>query len=130
MKVLCMGVDLPSIDVTQCAFRQRWPVATFLSTDGAAESIASVASGSVDVVVVFARNLTLSVPAFCSQLRDVSDVPLVVVRDDGGELGAVTALQAGADDHCRPSEDVVEAVARVGALVRRVEEYRSHLAFS
>lgn len=53
------------------------------------------------------------------RLRDVSDVPVMILSADGDELDKVRALQSGADDYQVKPFSAPEFLARCGALLRR-----------
>src|SRR5947208_13532807 len=53
------------------------------------------------------------------RIRDLSDVPVLMLTARGGELERVRGLQAGADDYVVKPFGRQELVARVQALLRR-----------
>jgi two-component system OmpR family response regulator len=54
------------------------------------------------------------------KVRSCSNVPIIVTdRHDRGELGAVAALELGADDYLTHPLSLRELLARVGAVLRR-----------
>lgn len=123
MKVLCLGTDSMSIEQMQLAIRFRWPDASFSIAPTPDEALAAIESEGMDLVVVIARSSRIVVSTFCSELREFSDVPLIVMGDSEGEysLDDVKALEAGADDFIRSSAGLAELVARVVALIRRAQ---------
>jgi DNA-binding response OmpR family regulator len=68
-----------------------------------------------------------------SRIREVSDVPVVMVTARGEELERVRGLQSGADDYVTKPFGRQELLARVEALLRRTrsrEPVREHYADS
>ena len=63
----------------------------------------------------------VEVPAFVHDLREQSDVPILVVSSEADEWEAVTVLDAGADDHLVVPYQVEELLARLRACMRRFE---------
>ncbi len=57
----------------------------------------------------------------CRQLRQRSDVAIIVVTAFGEESDRVTALDAGADDYLVKPFGVSELLARIRAVLRRVK---------
>jgi two-component system KDP operon response regulator KdpE len=57
-------------------------------------------------------------------VRDVSDIPIVVTAEGSGEMEVVKSLELGADEHIRMPCNLIEVVARVAALMRRVGRTR------
>jgi DNA-binding response OmpR family regulator len=55
----------------------------------------------------------------CSRLRDVSDVPIIMLTAKDGERNVVDGLEAGADDYVVKPFSMAELLARVRALLRR-----------
>ena len=55
----------------------------------------------------------------CRRLRDISDVPIIVVSARGRESDIVQALEMGADDYLVKPFGATELIARVHALLRR-----------
>jgi DNA-binding response OmpR family regulator len=53
------------------------------------------------------------------RIREVSDVPVLMLTAHGGELEKVRGLQAGADDYVTKPFGRQELIARIGALLRR-----------
>lgn len=121
MKVLCFGTDSASIEHVQLAIRFRWPDASFLMAPAPEEAFALLESEGIDLLVT--TGLHTRIAAFCSQVREFSDVPLIVIGDGDSEysLDDVKALEAGADDYIRSNAGLAELVARVVALIRRVQ---------
>jgi DNA-binding response OmpR family regulator len=56
------------------------------------------------------------------RIRDLSDVPVIMVSAHGNELDRVRGLQAGADDYVTKPFGRQELVARVHALLRRARQ--------
>lgn len=55
----------------------------------------------------------------CKQIRQTSDVPIIVLSVKGEEKTKVDALNAGADDYVTKPFGMDELLARVGAVLRR-----------
>jgi two-component system KDP operon response regulator KdpE len=57
----------------------------------------------------------------CKRIRELSDVPIIMVTVRGNEKDKVAALDAGADDYLVKPFGTQELLARVRAAVRRVQ---------
>lgn len=87
------------------------------------------ADGRMALQLYFARHpdvmvLDLSLPELdgwevLSRVRDVSDVPVLMLTGDGRELQKVRGLRSGADDYVTKPFGRQELVARLEALLRR-----------
>jgi len=60
--------------------------------------------------------------------RDGRDVPILMLTAKGQEMDKVMGLELGADDYVTKPFGVLELVARVKALLRRVQRAESHVA--
>lgn len=78
-----------------------------------------------DAVVLEAAMGGIRANAPCSRLREISDVPLVVLIASASAEYVAKLLEAGADDCVSISASSRELVARVRALIRRHNEYSS-----
>jgi DNA-binding response OmpR family regulator len=89
------------------------------ATDGE-EALALMRDESLDLVV-----LDLMLPGIdglevCHRLREISDLPIIVLSAKGEEVDKVDALNAGADDYLTKPFGVSELLARVQAVLRRI----------
>ncbi|NPV07159.1 MAG: response regulator transcription factor [Anaerolineae bacterium] len=64
----------------------------------------------------------------CRRLRDVSEVPIIVISARGREADIVRALELGADDYLVKPFGATELIARVYALMRRTGFRQSAVA--
>ncbi|MCH9010115.1 MAG: response regulator transcription factor, partial [Chloroflexi bacterium] len=54
------------------------------------------------------------------EIRRFSDIPIIVATEGRDEIAVVRALESGADDYIHLPCNLMEVMARVVALVRRV----------
>jgi DNA-binding response OmpR family regulator len=91
------------------------------ATDGRA-ALRAFHAGPADLVV-----LDLSMPELdgfetLERLRDLSDVPVILVTARGGEIDKVRGFRGGADDYVVKPFGRQELLARIEALLRRAPE--------
>ena len=55
----------------------------------------------------------------CQQVRDFSNVPIVMLTAKGEDMDKVKGLQAGADDYITKPFNILEVKARIKAIMRR-----------
>jgi len=58
----------------------------------------------------------------CNRLRDVSDVPIIMLTAKDGERNIVEGLESGADDYVVKPFSMSELLARIRALLRRASQ--------
>lgn len=81
--------------------------------------LAEAASRKPDLVILDLGLPDLDGKEFLRELRDWSDVPVLVLSARGGETEKVAALDQGADDYLTKPFGVPELLARLRALLRR-----------
>ena len=61
----------------------------------------------------------------CREIRNRSDVPIIMVTAKGSEIDTVVGLEVGADDYVAKPYRLRELVARMRAVLRRAEQART-----
>ena len=59
----------------------------------------------------------------CQQIREFSNVPIVMLTAKGEDMDKILGLEYGADDYITKPFSVIELQARVKAFLRRANEY-------
>jgi two-component system KDP operon response regulator KdpE len=95
---------------------QGWMV---LEADTAARGLSEVSVRILDLVIVDLDLPDRDGTEFLRELRDWSDVALIVLSARAGERDKIDSLDAGADDHVTKPFGVGELLARVRAASRR-----------
>ncbi len=60
----------------------------------------------------------------CRQLRKKTQIPIIMVTAKGTEIDTVVGLEVGADDYVTKPYRIRELVARIRAVLRRVDTER------
>ena len=94
---------------------------TALSVTSATEMEASMASATVDLVV-----LDIMLPgedglSICRRLRAASSIPIIMLTARGADVDRIVGLEIGADDYVTKPFNSRELVARIRALLRRAQ---------
>jgi DNA-binding response OmpR family regulator len=90
-----------------------------VESDDAAGGLRRLFDERPDLVVLDLHLPDLFGSALIARIRELTDVPVMVVTDRGNETAAVESLRVGADDFVTRPFAVAEMVARVEALLRR-----------
>lgn len=127
MRILCIGLNTDALELVTVAICLRWPDAEIREAKISQEGLDMVGAENPDLVLLSGAASGLSLTESIRELRRFSEVPLMVWEQDGGEVEAVKALELGADDYIRPQYGFVEILARIVALMRRLQPVRNRL---
>ncbi len=94
----------------------------------AASALRRLFSARPDLVLLDLQLPDLSGSALLERIRELTDVPVIVVTAENDESTCVTSLRAGADDFISKPFGVQELLARVEALLRRAPTAESEPA--
>jgi len=86
------------------------------------EALTTVRAGGIDLVVLDIMLPGMDGAAVCSAIREESRIPVIMLTARDSDLDKVALLEAGADDYIVKPFSPPELVARVRAVLRRVEE--------
>ena len=119
MKVLIIEDDPVVSDTVAICFELRWPEAEIISTDNAEEGVKLAMTQSPQVVI-----LDVGLPGMdgyhaLRELREFTEVPIIMLTAKEGELAKVKGLEYGADDYMTKPFSHIELLARVRAVLRR-----------
>lgn len=74
-------------------------------------------------LIIMAENLSpTNGEELCYRIRELSNVPIIVLCNDGDELAGARALDLGADCYMTVPLDLNELIARIRALLRRYKK--------
>ncbi len=57
----------------------------------------------------------------CQQIREFSNVPIIMLTAKGDDMDKILGLEYGADDYITKPFNILEVKARIKAIMRRVE---------
>jgi two-component system response regulator RegX3 len=89
------------------------------------EALTLFARESIDLVLLDLMLPKLSGLDVCRSIRNVSDVPIIIVSAKGEEVDMVLMLEIGADDYVTKPYRLRELVARIRAVLRRREVHET-----
>ncbi len=58
----------------------------------------------------------------CQQIREYSDVPIIMLTAKGDDMDKILGLEYGADDYITKPFNILEVKARIKAILRRVDK--------
>jgi len=93
---------------------------TFLAMDGA-EALHVLEKELPDLVILDIMMPRMDGFEVCRQLREWSQIPIIMLSARGDEDDKVTCLELGADDYLTKPFSIRELIARIKATLRRTE---------
>ncbi|MCL4533550.1 MAG: response regulator transcription factor [Bacteroidetes bacterium] len=123
MKVVVVDDEPDVTETVQICFSMRWPDAEVLSAADGRSGVALVSRERPDVVILDIGLPDVDGYEVCREIRDFSDVPIIMLTARGGDLDKVKGLELGADDYITKPFSHIELLARVRALLRRVNAH-------
>ena len=119
MKVIIIGANPRTVDIAKVSVRLRWPDASLQAASTARKGLDLIEQEWPNIVVIHPDFKDSSLLGLIQELRGFSNVPLLVLGNEGDEMEAVTSLELGADDYVRLPCDLTELTTRIWALMRR-----------
>ena len=121
MKVLIVEDDPATVDTISLIFELRWPGTEVVATTRGEEAAELVEAQSPDMVL-----LDLGLPNkdgldVLSEIRQFSNVPVIIVSARDEQASIIKGLEMGAEDYITKPFSHIELIARVQAVLRRVQ---------
>lgn len=111
--------DIIKYNLTQAGYQ------VMLSYDGA-DALEKIESYQPDLVILDIMLPKMDGFQVCRQIRNQSNIPILMLTAKDQEDDKIQGLQFGADDYVTKPFSPKEVVARVKALFRRVRQTRTH----
>ncbi|KMY52516.1 XRE family transcriptional regulator [Bacillus sp. FJAT-27231] len=93
-----------------------------IKVNSGAEAISYMKNNAADLILLDIMMPEMDGWSTCSQIRELSDVPIIMLTARNEKEDIVKGLQIGADDYVTKPFDEAELLARIEALFRRVED--------
>ena len=123
MKVLIIE-DNPQIvrDISFC-LQVRYPEVAVVSVGEERKGLDMVETESPDLVMVDSSLPDVDILELVSQIREFSDVPLIILFEAATDMDRARGLEMGADEYINKPFSPIELLARVKALLRRTQGF-------
>ena len=83
------------------------------------EALKIFEQGNIDLVILDIMLPKLTGLEVCQQLREFSNVPVIMLTAKGGDMDKILGLEYGADDYITKPFNILEVKARIKAIIRR-----------
>lgn len=91
---------------------------TDIAADGE-EALAKMRNGGYDIVLLDVMLPKLSGIEVCQNIRETSNVPIIMLTAKGEDMDKILGLEYGADDYMTKPFNILEVKARIKSILRR-----------
>lgn len=119
MKVLAVDDDPDIIEAVGICFALRWPEVELVQAPDGNTALEQFEAEKPDVVILDIGLPDISGLDVCNRLREITNVPIVMLTARDSELDMVRGLETGADDYITKPFSHLELLARIKAVMRR-----------
>ncbi len=119
MKVLVIENEQQVISDISLCLQVRYPGVSVISVAEGPKGIAMIETESPDLVMVDSSLPDTDVLSLVSEIREFSDVPLIILSDTETDMDRARGLEMGADGYISRRFSPIELLARIKALLRR-----------
>lgn len=85
------------------------------------EALEYAKNNTYDIILLDVMLPKLTGFEVCQQIREFSDVPIIMLTAKGDDMDKILGLEYGADDYITKPFNILEVKARIKAIMRRVE---------
>lgn len=85
------------------------------------EALEYVHNNQYDIILLDVMLPKLTGFEVCQQIREFSNVPIIMLTAKGDDMDKILGLEYGADDYITKPFNILEVKARIKAIMRRVE---------
>jgi two-component system response regulator RegX3 len=93
---------------------------------GSKQALAEISRSSPDLILMRENSRSLNGDELCIRIRELSDVPIVILGQEQEEAAGVEFLEMGADAYLPSPLSFRELLARVRSLLRRTRSLAEH----
>ena len=86
------------------------------------EALSMAKEGNFDIILLDLMLPKLSGLDVCQQIREFSDVPIIMLTAKGEDMDKIMGLEYGADDYITKPFNILEVKARIKAILRRAKK--------
>jgi len=123
VKVLVVGDNQHIVrDISLC-LQLRYPEISVVSVAEVPKGIEMVETESPDLVMVDSSLPDIDTLDLVSEIREFSDVPLIILCEAETDMDRAKGLEAGADEYVTKLFNPIELLARIRALLRRTQGF-------
>lgn len=119
MKILIIDDNPDLVQALKLGFKLQWPESQVTAAGDGERALVVFSEESPDIVLLDIAMPGMNGFEVLRRIRQVSDVPVVMLTVKGDEQDKVRALELGADDYVTKPFGSLELMARIKAVLRR-----------
>lgn len=120
MKILIIDDEPDVVEALTLAFSLQWPDTQVLASFDGESGLNQFFEKNPEVVILDIVMPGMSGFEILRRIREVSDVPVLMLTVKDAEMDKVKALELGADDYITKPFGALELMARIRAVLRRM----------
>jgi DNA-binding response OmpR family regulator len=120
-KILLVCPDLTMTD--NLAFVLQHSGFRIVNAAGSGQALAELDRSAPDLILMRENSRRLNGDELCIRIRELSDVPIIVLGQEQEEAAGVEFLEMGADAYLTSPLSLRELLARVRSLLRRTRTF-------
>ncbi|MDY7019531.1 MAG: response regulator transcription factor [Chloroflexota bacterium] len=117
MKAFIVEDDLETTEAISLIFKLRWPEVEFFSTTKGSEVALMVEKETPDVIILDLGLPDIDGIEVLKEIREFSNVPIIIVTARGDSTSQVKGLELGADDYVAKPFDPAVLLARIKNVI-------------
>jgi DNA-binding response OmpR family regulator len=121
MRILLVDDERDLLEITSTIFTLHWAQSDVLCASDGEEGLKRFYDDEPDLMILDVAMPGLSGLDVLRRVRQVSNIPIILLTVKGDELDKVRGLELGADDYITKPFSHLELLARVRAVLRRAE---------
>ncbi|MDH7490720.1 MAG: response regulator, partial [Anaerolineae bacterium] len=122
MKFLVVDDEADVVEVVSVTLKMQWgSECQVLAAYTGEETVALATSEHPDLIILDIALPDLDGFEVCRRIREFSDVPILMLTAKDDEMDKVRGLELGADDYITKPFGHLELMARIRAVLRRVQ---------
>ena len=86
------------------------------------EALKKISSNEFDIVILDLLLPDMDGLNACQKIREISNVPLIILTSSNEDMNKILSLEYGADDYVTKPFNILELKARMKAILRRTKE--------
>src|SRR5688572_7223311 len=121
MRILIVDDDEEIVEAITLAFGLHWPEASVIGAFSGAEALEKIVTENPNVMLLDVNLPDTDGFTVLKRVREIADLPILMVSARGEEIDRVRGLDLGADDYITKPFSYRELSSRVKAVLRRAQ---------